>query len=213
MAQHIAHGEEARLVVLDDTAVGRDVDLAVAEGIECVHGLVGRGSGSQMDEDFHVGRGNVLYLSGLYLSLLHRLGDGVDEASGGLAERNLGDDKRLVVEFVYLGTHLQHASTLSVVILAHIDGSTRREVGIDGERLALEIVYGSIAKLIKVVWQHLAAQTYGNALCSLCQQQGELGGERNRLLVAAVIGELPVGCFGIKHHVECEFGQTRLYVS
>ena len=52
MLEHIAHGEEARLIVLDDTAVGRDVDLAVAEGIECVHGLVGRGSGSQMDEDW-----------------------------------------------------------------------------------------------------------------------------------------------------------------
>ncbi len=25
VAQHIAHGEEARLIVLDDTAVGRDV--------------------------------------------------------------------------------------------------------------------------------------------------------------------------------------------
>ena len=42
MAQHVAHGEEARLVVFDDTAVGREVYLAVGEGVERVDSLVAR---------------------------------------------------------------------------------------------------------------------------------------------------------------------------
>ena len=40
VAQYVADGEELRLVVADDAAVGRDVDLAVGEGIEGVDGLV-----------------------------------------------------------------------------------------------------------------------------------------------------------------------------
>ena len=42
IAQHVGDGEETGLVVLDDTAVGRDVYLAVRESIECVDGLVTR---------------------------------------------------------------------------------------------------------------------------------------------------------------------------
>ena len=41
MAEHVADSEELRLVVLDDAAVGRDVHLAVGEGIKGVERLVG----------------------------------------------------------------------------------------------------------------------------------------------------------------------------
>ena len=40
VTQHIAHRQEAWLVVLDDAAVGRQVNLTVGEGIEGVDGLV-----------------------------------------------------------------------------------------------------------------------------------------------------------------------------
>ncbi len=40
MLEHIADGEELWLVVFDDAAVGRNVDFAVAEGIEGIHRLV-----------------------------------------------------------------------------------------------------------------------------------------------------------------------------
>ena len=33
VSQYVADGEKLRFVVLDDAAVGRDVDLAVGEGI------------------------------------------------------------------------------------------------------------------------------------------------------------------------------------
>ena len=40
VAQHVVHGQELRLVVFDYAAVGRDVYLAVGEGVEGVDGLV-----------------------------------------------------------------------------------------------------------------------------------------------------------------------------
>ena len=136
VAEHIADGEELRLVVLDDAAVGRDVDFAITEGIEGIHRLVGGSAWSEVYENLHVGGGDILYLASLDLAFLHRLGDALDEASRGLAEWYLGDDERLVVELVYLGTNLQNTATLTIVVLAHIDGTASREVGIDGERLS-----------------------------------------------------------------------------
>ena len=168
MAQHIAHSEEARFIVLDDTAVGRYVYLAVTEGIERIHGLIRRGAGSQVHKYLHIGRGNVFYLSCFDFSLFHSLGDGVDQASCGLAERYLGDNEGLVVEFIDFGTHLEHTTTLTIIVFTYIDGSACREVGIDGERLTLEVVYGSITKFVEVMRQHLTAQSYGNTLCTLC---------------------------------------------
>ena len=170
VAQHVAHGEELRLVVLDDAAVGRDVDFAVAEGIEGIHRLVARCAWGEVYEYLHVGGGHVIHLACLDFSLLHRLGDGVDEAAGGLAEGYLADNECLAVELVNLGSYLEHAATLSVVVFAHVDGTARREVGIDLERLALEIMDGSVAKVVEVVRQHLAAQSYGDALGTLCQE-------------------------------------------
>ena len=40
VAQHIADGEEYRLVVFDDTAVGRDINFAIAECVECIHRFI-----------------------------------------------------------------------------------------------------------------------------------------------------------------------------
>lgn len=41
IAQYITHGEEVGLLVVDDTAVGRDAHFTVGEGIEGIDGLVG----------------------------------------------------------------------------------------------------------------------------------------------------------------------------
>lgn len=38
---YITHGEEVGLLVVDDTAVGRDAHFTVGEGIEGIDGLVG----------------------------------------------------------------------------------------------------------------------------------------------------------------------------
>lgn len=110
-----------------------------------------------MHENLYVGRGDVFYLSGLDFSLFHRLGDAFDEAHRGFAIWNLGDDEGLVVELIYLGSHLQGSATLTVVVFAYVDGSTCWEIRIDGKVLSPKVVDGCIAEVVEVVWQHLAA--------------------------------------------------------
>ena len=213
MAKNIADGKELRLVVLDDAAVGRDVDLAIAEGIEGIHGFIGRCARCQMHENLYVGRGDVFYLSCLDFSLFHRLGDAFDEAHRGFAIWNLGDDEGLAVELIYLGSHLQGSATLTVVVFAHVDGSTRWEVRVDGKLFSPEVVDGSIAEVVEVMWQYLAAQSHGDTLGTLCQEQREFSRQGDRLLVAAVVRELPVGGFRVEHHVERKLRESCLNIS
>ena len=77
VSQYVADGEKLRFVVLDDAAVGRDVDLAVGEGVEGIDGLVAGNTGSQMYLYLDAGGSKVLYLSGLNFTFLNSLYDGV----------------------------------------------------------------------------------------------------------------------------------------
>ena len=61
--------------------------------------------------------------------------------------------------------------------------------------------------------QDFRRKTHSNTLSALRQQQGELGGQRDRLLVSAVIAELPICGFRVEYHVEREFRQACLDVS
>ena len=61
--------------------------------------------------------------------------------------------------------------------------------------------------------QHLAAQAHRDALRSLRQEQGELHGQGDRLFVAAIVGELPVGGLGIEYHFQGKLGKPGLYVA
>ena len=170
MSEHIAHGEELRLVVLDDAAVGRDVDFAIAEGIECIHRFVRRSARSKMYEDFNICRCDVFYLASLDFSLFYRLGNAFDEAYCGFAVWYFADDECFVVEFVNLGSYLQYATSLTVVVFAYVYGTSCREIGVDIEWFTLKVVDSSIAEVVEVMWQYLAAQTHGDALGTLCQE-------------------------------------------
>ena len=187
VAQHVADGEELRLVVLDDAAVGRYVDFAVREGIQRVQRLVRRHAGRQLHLYLHLGSRQVLHVACLDLALVDSFQYRVDNRLRGLRERYLADDQRLRVQLLYLGTHLQHAATLSVVVFRHVDGTSRGEVGIQVELLAVQVADGSVAQFHEVVGQDFRRQTDGNTLRTLCQQQRELHRQRDRLLVAAVV--------------------------
>ena len=213
VAQHVAHGEEARLVVFDDTAVGRDVYLAVGEGVERVDSLVGRHARRQVNLNLHLGSRVVVHLLSLYLAFLDSTQNGVDERRRSLRERNLANDDSLRVELLYLCAHLHGASALSVVVLRNVYRTARREVGVEVELLAAQICDGSVADLHEVVWQNLRAETHGDALSALRQQQRELRRQRDRLLVASVVRELPVGSLWVEHHVKRELGESRLDVT
>ena len=213
MAQHIAHGEELRLLVLNDAAVGREIDLAVAEGIEGIDGLVGRYARCEVHLYFDIGSGVVVHLLGFDLSFFNGLQDGIDERRGSLREWYLANDKCLLVEFLNLCTHLQNAAALAVVVFRHVDASARGEVGIQLERLATQIADGGVAEFVEVMRQNLRRQAYGDTFRTLCQQQRELRRQHDGLLVATIVGELPVGCLRVEHHVEGELRQSCLDIS
>ena len=135
-----------------------------------------------MNQYFHACCCQVLHLANLYLSLLGRLQDAVDEGAWlagctrRLAEWNLRDGQCLLVAFLNLGTHSYCASTLSVVVLRHVNRTASGEVGIEVELLTMQVTDGGIANLVQVVGQYLATQSHGNTLSPLCQQQRELDG-------------------------------------
>ena len=213
VAQHVADGKEARFVVLNDAAVGRQVYLAVGEGVERVDGLVGRYARREVHQNLHLRRRVVVHLACLYLSLVNGFEYGVDERRCGLAVRYLLYGDGLAVYLLYLGAHLELSSALSVVVFAHVYGAACGEVWIEGELLSAKIAYRRVAYLHKVVRQNLRAQTHGYALRSLREQQRKLRRQRDGLAVASVVAQLPVGCLGVEHHVERELRQPRLYVT
>ena len=52
--------EKLRLVVLDDTGVGRNADFTVGESVKCLEGLIGIDAGGEVDVYLDVLRGAIL---------------------------------------------------------------------------------------------------------------------------------------------------------
>ena len=136
MAKHVADGQEAGLLVLNDAAVGGDVDFAIAEGKEGIKRLVARHTRSQMHENLGFGGCVVFHLLGFDFPSLDGFQDGIDERTGVFREGNLANGECFLVEFLDFCTHFQHTATLTVVVSRHVDGASRWEVGIEGERFA-----------------------------------------------------------------------------
>ena len=155
MAQHVGHGEELRLIVLDDAAVGRKVDFAIGEGIERIDGLVGRDSRREVHLHFHVGRSEVGHVLGLDFPLFDGFGDAFAKGADGLGERQVADDERLVVELLNLGAYFQYTASLAVVVFRNVDRAPRGEVGIEPEFLSVKVFDGGIADVVEVVGQNL----------------------------------------------------------
>ena len=102
----------------------------------------------------HLCRCHVINLFYLYFPFFHSFQYRLLQCVGRLAKRNLPDDERLVVEFLYLCPDLEYSPALSVVVAAYVNGTASGEVGIELERLATQVADGSIAQLAEVVWQH-----------------------------------------------------------
>ena len=212
-SEHVAHCQETRFVVVDNTAVGRDAHFAIRESIEGIDSLVGRSSGSEVNGYLHLGGSDVVHSADFYLAFFVGLEDAFDERRDGFAKRNLGDDKRLAVALFDFRTHLHRSAAHTVVVARHVDGAAGLEVGIQVKLFAVQVLDGGIAYLAEVVRQYLCRQAHGNSLCALRQQQWELHGQRNRLFVSSVVGQFPLRCFGIKQHIEGKFRESGFDVS
>ena len=126
---------------------------------------------------------------------------------------DFGDGERAFVDLRDPRAHLHRAAAQSVVVAAHVGQAARRKVGIELEIASLEMGDRRGYQLIEVVRQDLRRQAHGDAVRALRQQQRELDGQRHRLLLAAVVGEHPLGGLAVEDHVEGELRQPRLDVS
>ena len=161
----------------------------------------------------HLGRGKVGNVLRLDLSFLNGLRDTLTQGVHRLGIRQFTNHQRLVVELLDLGTHLQQTASLTVVVLAHINATASGEVGIQCKWLPFQVGNGRLTDLIIVMRQDLRAQTHGNALGTLSQQQGVFGRKGNRFLVPSIVAQLPLGSLGIENHVEGEFRESCLNIS
>ena len=74
--------------------------------------------------------GIVVDLANLDFPLFEGLENRIDNGCGGLAVRNFGDGKRLVVDFLDFGADANHSSALAVVVAAHVDETAGGEIRI-----------------------------------------------------------------------------------
>ena len=174
VAQDIAHGKELRFVVADDDAVGGDAHLAVRESVERINGFVRRSARREVYENLDLRCRIVVHFSDFYFPLLVGAEDGVDNATRGCAKGNFADNEGFIVELRDGGAHLHRTATQAVLVVAHINATTRQEVGEELEVLAVEVLDSRLANLAKVVGQDLSTQSDGDALCALRQEQGIL---------------------------------------
>ena len=84
MYQHVAYGEELRFLVLDDTAVGRDVDFTVGEGIKRIDSLIARHAWCQVYLNLNLCRGQVGHVACFDLTFFNSFGYTLNQCGNGL---------------------------------------------------------------------------------------------------------------------------------
>ncbi len=155
----------------------------------------------------------VVHLADFDLTFFLRFEDRVGDGAGSGAERYLSDCKRFIIHFLNLCSNLHGASSLAIIIAAHIDKSARREVRIEREFLPAKVGNARIQNLIKIMGQNLRRQADGNALHALSQQQRELHRQMHRLLLAPVVARGPFRNLRTVKDIERKRTQTCLNVT
>ena len=182
-------------------AAGLSCTWQLGEDVELLDDLLRLGALRQMDEDLDLVGGVVVDVLDLDLALGVGGEDGLDERLGGDAEGQLGDREQVFGALLDLGADLHLAAALAVVVFREIGGAAGGEVGEDAEGFSLEVVDRRAAEVVEIVRQDLRREADRDAVGALEQHDGELGGQRDRLLVAAVVAELPGGGLRVEEHV------------
>ena len=187
VGEYLTHGEELRVIISHHAAIGRDGDLATGEGVERIDRLVGRDSARQLDLDIGLCSGLVVDLLDLDLPRLIRLQDRVDEAAGRAGVGQLRDGEGVRVDLLDPCPHLYLPSTLSVAVPGHIDQPPGGEVWIELVRLAAEVADAGLQQLAHIMRQDLAGESDGDTLGALCEEEGKLHRQIDRLLIGSVV--------------------------
>ena len=201
------------MLVDDDAGIGRNRHLAIGEGIEGVDGLVGRHTGIEVDDNLALLGCVVVDLLNLDLTLVVALHDALDDAARGGAVGYLADDKCFLILLTDSRTNAHLAATQTVVVVGHIHQASRREVGIEGERLIAQIGDGGVDQFVEVMGQELGRQAYGDTFGALCQQQRELDRQRHRFGVTVVVGTGPIGGLMVEDDLLGKLREARLDIT
>ena len=198
---------EAWLLVDNHAAVRGQGRLAVGKRVERVHHDLRIGTRLQVDLDFHVFGGVVHNLLDFDFALVVGRHDGVDKAVGGGAEGQFADDERLIVELFDAGAHLEASTAFAVVVFAHVDDTAGKEVRVQRELAAAQVVDARLAKFLEVMGEDGGGKAHRDAVHALRQQDREFRGERHRFPGTSVVVRDPFRRFGVEHHLQRKFAE------
>ena len=149
-----------------------------------------------MHEYLGLGGGDVVDFPYFYFALVVGFQYRVDDDGCRFSVGYFGDGQCALVAFLDFGPYLYRAAPFAVVVAGDVDESAGLEVGIERERLPLQVGDGGVEQLVEVVRQDFDRQSHGDAFHALCQQEREFGGQCDGFFVAAVVGGTPFGDFG-----------------
>ena len=170
IAQDFIYPEELRLLVDDDACIRRYGNLAIRECVESVNRFVRRDVVREMNQYLRLLGGEVLNLANLYLTLVLRLENRVDQEVGRLSVGDFCDGDGVLVDFLDFGTHLYHSAAPSVVVTRTVRVAAGREVRENLERLVLQYGYRSVNQLVEIVRENLRGKACGDAFGALREQ-------------------------------------------
>jgi len=166
-----------------------------------------------MDEDLDLVGGVIVNVPDLDLTLGIGGEDGLDERRRGHSERQLGNGEEVFGALLDLRADLHFAAALSVVIVGKIGGTAGWEIRKDAEGLFLEMIDRGAAEVVEIMREDLGGKTDRDAIGPSRRATGNLAGKCDRLLVAAIVAELPGGGLRVEQDVLGKRGQAGLDVA
>jgi hypothetical protein len=209
--QHLRHGHLHRPLVADDDDPAVQGLLALREGVQRVHQLLGIDSLGHLDRDLHLLGGEIVDRPDLQFPLPGGVLDRPDQRIGGGPRRDLGDHHGVLVLDPHPGADADAAP--AVVVLLGVHQAAGGKVGDDLEGAALEDGDLGFEQLDEVVGQDAGGQADRDALGTEHEEERQLAGQRDRLLVAAVVGRNELGELVVEQLRPRQFGQARLDVA
>src|SRR5690606_32425930 len=108
---------------------------------------------------------------------------------------------------------LDPSAPSALIVFTDVHQAPGIEVGQDLYRLVAQQGDGGIDELKEVMRKDSGAQTHGDALHPLGQQDGKFGREGHRFAFPPVVGELPGGSLRIEEDLQGEFSQPGLNIT
>ena len=205
------HGQFHRPVVFDDDDAAGDGRLAIGEGVQRIHQFFRVHARRAFDLDLHVLRREIVDGFDLELALARGVFDGGDQRIGRGGRRNFLDDHGGFVLDFDVGADFDRA--FAVLVIARVHQAAGRKIRQALERLFFENGDLRFEQFGKIVRQNPRAQADGDAFRAEHEHERQLAGQRDRLLVAAVVAGNKIGDFVVEKFRARQFGQAAFDVT